>query len=117
MTDLEDLSARAARLWVEFMQAQAKAAAAAAATLPEMTRSLAEAAVPLAVEVNRWVGGGSAGPDSASEKMPSTDSQQPPSAAPPVPHAPKRGPVALVQANHRRLVIRKSLSRRRARRG
>src|SRR4051794_19175341 len=46
MSDLEDLSAKAARLWFEFMQAQAKAATDAAEKLPEVTRSLAEAGVP-----------------------------------------------------------------------
>ena len=57
MSDLEDLSAKAARLWFEFMQAQAKAATDAAEKLPEVTRSLAEAGVPLAAEVNRWFEG------------------------------------------------------------
>ena len=55
MSDLEDLSAKAARLWFEFMQAQAKAAADAAEKLPEVTRSLAEAGLPLAAEVKPLV--------------------------------------------------------------
>jgi hypothetical protein len=62
MSELEDLSVRAARLWLEFIQAQAKTAAAAASRLPEVTRSLAEAGVPLAAEVNRWMEGARSGP-------------------------------------------------------
>jgi hypothetical protein len=116
MTDLEDLSAKAARLWLEFMQAQAKAAAQAAAKLPEVTRTLAEAGLPLAAEVNRWVAGAATGPDSASDGAQATDQREAPSAAPPVAPVQNRTPVALLQPNHRRIVIRKSLSRRRARR-
>src|SRR3954463_10996661 len=55
MSDFEDLSAKAARLWLEFMQAQARGPPAAAQNLPDVTRSLAEAGVPLASEVNRWI--------------------------------------------------------------
>ena len=121
MSDLEDLSAKAARLWLEFMQAQAKAAAAAAQKLPEVTRSLAEAGVPLAAEVNRWMQGAFQAPTEltemqAEEATRKDDAPTPVSqvVAPPGPKAEPRPP--LVRANHRRLTIRKSLSRRRARR-
>jgi hypothetical protein len=117
MSDFEDLSAKAARLWLEFMQAQAKAAAAAAQKLPDVTRSLAEAGVPLASEVNRWIeaslppkSSGTASADQASRN------EQARSAAPMV-AGPQQGSAGrLTRANHRRLKLPKSMARRRARR-
>jgi hypothetical protein len=118
MSDLEDLSAKAARLWLEFMQAQAKAAAAAAQNLPEVTRSLAEAGLPLAAEVNRWMQGAFPAPAESREVQaePKEDAPTPVSqvVAAPGPQAEPGAP--RVRVNHRRLKIRKSLSRRRARR-
>src|SRR6478672_6065305 len=106
MSELEDLSVRAARLWLEFIQAQAKTAAAAASRLPEVTRSLAEAGVPLAAEVNRWMEGARSAQRESHEA--------------PVPATARGGdisvPAPLTRAKHRRLKTLKSLSRRRARR-
>jgi hypothetical protein len=119
MSELEDLSAKAARLWLEFMQAQAKAAADAAKKLPEVTRSLAEAGVPLAAEMNRWLG--SAMPLSAPEEAPLTeagDKEDVQSSSPIVaaPAQASRPPHPLTRVNHRRLKAPKSMSRRRTRR-
>jgi hypothetical protein len=120
MSDLEDLSAKAARLWLEFMQAQAKAAAAAARKLPEVTRSLAEAGVPLAAEVNRWMEGAlpaavftEVRPQQATHKDEATTPASPVVA---VPEQKPRPAPPLMRANHRRLKAPKSMSRRRARR-
>ncbi len=120
MSELEDLSVRAARLWLEFIQAQVKAAAAAASRLPEVTRSLAEAGVPLAAEVNRWMEGArSAQRESHEAPVPATarggDISVP---APVIVGSPeqKPQPAPLTRAKHRRLKTPKSLSRRRARR-
>ena len=121
MSEFEDLSARAARLWLEFMQAQAKAAAAAASRLPEVTRSLAEAGLPLAAEVNRWIEGAPP-PDGreSDEAQTSVTVSQPEASSPAqgrAPAAEQKIPRApLMRANHRRLKAPKSLSRRRARR-
>jgi hypothetical protein len=121
MSDLEDLSARAARLWLEFMQAQAKAAASAARTLPEVTRSLAEAGVPLAAEVNRWIEGAlpTAAASPCVEPARASHKEQA-STPPPVLEIPDLKPEPrlspLMRANHRRLKAPKSMSRRRARR-
>jgi hypothetical protein len=119
MNDLEDLNAKAARLWLEFMQAQAKAAADAAKKLPEVTRSLAEAGVPLAAEMNRWLGSGL--PPSEPEKAPLTEARhtedvQSPSPILAAPAQASRPPHRLTRANHRRLKTPKSMSRRRMRR-
>jgi hypothetical protein len=117
MSELEDLNAKAARLWLEFMQAQAKAAATAAQKLPDVTRSLAEAGVPLAAEVNRWIEAtlppktpeATAG-DQASHKE---EVQSPPRMV----AGPKRRSVRpLTRANHRRLKLPNSMARRRTRR-
>jgi hypothetical protein len=118
MSDLEDLSAKAARLWLEFMQAQAKAAASAAARLPEVTRSLAEAGVPLAAEVNRWIEGAHPAVAEAAEahlRETSPQEQELP-AATLASTAPERktGPTPLTRIPHRRLKTPKSMSRRRA---
>jgi hypothetical protein len=117
MSDVEDLGAKAARLWLEFMQAQAKAAAAAASRLPEVTRSLAEAGVPLAAEVNRWMEGALAPihPGHAPPEQPKEEVQ---SAAPAltVPDERSRPERPLTRVNHRRLKTPKSMSRRRSRR-
>src|SRR5438270_242876 len=117
MSDVEDLGAKAARLWLEFMQAQAKAAAAAARKLPEVTRSLAEAGVPLAAEVNRWMESalapihpGHAPPDQVKEEV--QPSPQPTA----VPERRPQSERPLARVNHRRLKSPKSMSRRRSRR-
>jgi hypothetical protein len=120
MSELEDLNAKAARLWLEFMQAQAKAAASAAAGLPDVTRSLAEAGVPLAAEMHRWMQGALATtPDLAKEPPQAatdkTDSAPPAAvAAAPARKAGMAPPIT--RANHRRLKAPTSMSRRRARR-
>jgi hypothetical protein len=120
MSELEDLNAKAARLWLEFMQAQAKAAASAAARLPDVTRSLAEAGVPLAAEMHRWMEGAlQTKPDSAKEPPQAAahkpDSARPaPVAAAPAPKTDIAPPIT--RANHRRLKAPTSMSRRRARR-
>jgi hypothetical protein len=119
MNDVEDLSAKAARLWLEFMQAQAKAAADAAKKLPEVTRSLAEAGVPLAAEMNRWLGSGL--PPSAPEEAPLTEARhkEDVQSSSPIVAAPaqaSRSPRPLTRVNHRRLKVPKSMSRRRTRR-
>jgi hypothetical protein len=119
MNDLEDLSAKAARLWLEFMQAQAKAAADAAKKLPEVTRSLAEAGVPFAAEMNRWLG--SALPPSAPKEAPLTEvrHEEDVQSSSPIVAAPaqaSRSPRPLTRVNHRRLKVPKSMSRRRTRR-
>ncbi|MEA2858174.1 MAG: hypothetical protein QOC72_213 [Methylobacteriaceae bacterium] len=119
MNDLEDLNAKAARLWLEFMQAQAKAAADAAKKLPEVTRSLAEAGVPLAAEMNRWFGG--ALPPSAPEEAPLTEARhrEDVQSSSPILAAPaqtSRSPRPPRRVSHRRLKMPKSMSRRRARR-
>ena len=121
MSDLDDLNAKAARLWLEFMQAQAKAAAAAARKLPEVTRSLAEAGVPLAAEVNRWMEGALLAAAVSTEVRPQQATHQDESATPPppviaVPDRKPRPAPPLMRANHRRLKAPKSMSRRRARR-
>jgi hypothetical protein len=120
MSDVEDLGAKAARLWLEFMQAQAKAAAAAASRLPEVTRSLAEAGVPLAAEVNRWMEGalapiqpGHAPPDEAEQAEEEVQPSREPTAIPERQSRPAR---PLARVNHRRLKAPKSMSRRRSRR-
>jgi hypothetical protein len=118
MSDLEDLNAKAARLWLEFMQAQAKAAAAAARKLPEVTRSLAEAGVPLAAEMNRWMEGAL----SVSTEVRLQQATHKDEAATPAPlvipvlDQKSRPAPPLMRANHRRLKAPKSMSRRRARR-
>ena len=113
MTDLEDLSAKAARLWLEFMQAQAKATAEAAAKLPEVTRTLAAAGAPLAAEVTRWMGvAAPASSEAAPEETPPATRRDAPLAAP----AEGRTSVQLLRPAQRRIIIRKSLSRRRTRR-
>ncbi|MEA2760284.1 MAG: hypothetical protein QOH65_2897 [Methylobacteriaceae bacterium] len=125
MSDLEDLNAKAARLWLEFMQAQAKAAAAAARKLPEVTRSLAEAGVPLAAEVNRWMEGALLAAAVSTEVRPQQathegeDEDEDAAPAPPVvavPEQKSRPAPLLMRANHRRLKAPKSMSRRRVRR-
>jgi hypothetical protein len=121
MSDLEDLNAKAARLWLEFMQAQAKAAAAATRRLPEVARSLAEAGVPLAAEVNRWMEGALSAAAVSTEVRPqqATHKDEAAAPAPPVVAVPDQKPrpaPPLMRANHRRLRAPKSLSRRRARR-
>ena len=123
MSELEDLSAKAARLGFEFMQAQAKAATDAAEKLPEVTRSLAEAGVPLAAEVNRWFE--SALPTARSadaEPAPQMEEASAPATSlasgddqPRVATA-SRSQRQLSRGNHRRLKVPKSMSRRRARR-
>jgi hypothetical protein len=120
MSDLEDLNAKAARLWLEFMQAQAKAAAAAARKLPEVTRSLAEAGVPLAAEVNRWMEGALLAAAASTEMRPQPATHEGEDAdaapAPPVVAVPDQKPrpaPPLMRANHRRLKAPKSMSRRR----
>jgi hypothetical protein len=120
MSEFEDLSAKAARLWLEFMQAQAKAAASAVARLPEVTRSLAEAGVPLATEMNRWMEGAlPTRPDSA-KKPPQAATDKAVSAPPPAvaaaPAAKTDMAAPITRASHRRLKAPKSMSRRRARR-
>jgi hypothetical protein len=117
MSDFEDLSAKAAGLWLEFMQAQAKAAAAAAQKLPDVTRSLAEAGVPLANEVNRWIEA-SLPPKSweAASAEPASHNEQARSAAPIVADPQEGSAGRLTRANHRRLKLPKSMARRRARR-
>jgi hypothetical protein len=123
MSDLEDLSAKAARLWFEFMQAQAKAATDAAEKLPEVTRSLAEAGVPLAAEVNRWFEGALPTARSAdAEPAPQMEEASAPATSlasgddqPRVATA-SRSQRQLSRGNHRRLKVPKSMSRRRARR-
>jgi hypothetical protein len=117
MSDFEDLSAKAARLWLEFMQAQAKAAAAAAQNLPDVTRSLAEAGVPLASEVNRWIE--ATLPPKSSEEASSdqaSQNEQARSPAPMVAGPKQRSASRLTRANHRRLKLPNSMARRRARR-
>jgi hypothetical protein len=120
MSEVEDLSAKAARLWLEFMQAQAKAAAAAASRLPEVTRSLAEAGVPLAAEVNRWMEGALApiqpGHTSADAAKQAEEAVPPSSEATAIPERQSRPARPLARVNHRRLKAPKSLSRRRRRR-
>jgi hypothetical protein len=120
MNDIEDLNAKAARLWLEFMQAQAKAAAEAARKLPEVTRSLAEAGVPLAAEMNRWMEGAlSAAVSTEVRPQQATHQDEAAAPAPPVIAVPdQKSPPAppLMRANHRRLKAPKSMSRRRARR-
>jgi hypothetical protein len=119
MSELEDLNAKAARLWLEFMQAQAKAAASAAEKLPEMTRSLAETGVPLAAEVGRWMQGALAVPGRP-EEVPPEQSNHEEQAPEPIKagSAIDRPPAApvLTRAKHRRLKMLKSMARRRARR-
>jgi hypothetical protein len=123
MSELEDLSAKAARLWLEFMQAQAKAAASAAEKLPEVTRSLAEAGVPLAAEVSRWIAGAlpvrtgprSKQPEPAGHQEKAPKAADPPPALDPIAD-PKDRAAPPTRPNHRRLKAPKSLSRRRARR-
>ena len=119
MSELEDLNARAARLWLEFMQAQAKAAASAAQKLPEVTRSLAEAGVPLAAEVSRWMEGALAVPASSEEVPPPKhgDEEEAPEPKDVASRSPSpRAARLLTSAKHRRLKTPKSMSRRRARR-
>ena len=120
MSELEDLNAKAARLWLEFMQAQAKAAASAAEKLPEVTRSLAEAGVPLAAEVGRWIEGALGVSGRPEEARPEQSDPEPQTSAPtkagsaiPRPRAAR----LLTRPGHRRLKTPKSMSRRRARRG
>jgi hypothetical protein len=117
MSDFEDLSAKAARLWLEFMQAQAKAAADAAQKLPDVTRSLAEAGVPLATEVNRWIEA-SLSPKSsgAAPAEQASHNERARSVAPIVARPQQRSAGRLTRANHRRLKLPKSMARRRARR-
>jgi hypothetical protein len=124
MSDLEDLSAKAARLWFEFMQAQAKAAADAAEKLPEVTRSLAEAGLPLAAEVNRWFEGALPTARSAdAEPAPQMEEASAPASTSlasgddqPRAATASRSQRQLSRGNHRRLKVPKSMSRRRARR-
>jgi hypothetical protein len=122
MSDLEDLSAKAARLWFEFMQAQAKAAADAAEKLPEVTRSLAEAGLPLAAEVNRWFEGALPTARSAdAEPAPQMEEASAPASLASGDDQPRaatasRSQRQLSRGNHRRLKVPKSMSRRRARR-
>jgi hypothetical protein len=103
------------------MQAQAKAAASAAARLPEVTRSLAEAGVPLAAEVNRWMEGAQSPAVESAEEQPREAGHEEKAvmAAAPVLAAPtrsaERAPL-LARAQHRRLKTPKSMSRRRTRR-
>jgi hypothetical protein len=119
MSEVEDLNAKAARLWLEFMQAQAKAAASAAQNLPEVTRSLAEAGVPLAAEVSRWMEGALAVPARSEEVLPqSSHHEEEARGAIRAGSAIDRRHAAplLTRANHRRLKTPKSMSRRRTRR-
>ena len=120
MSDVEDLSAKAARLWLEFMETQAKAAAAAASRLPEVTRSLAEAGVPLAAEVNRWMEGALApiqpGHASPGEAKKLEEAVRPALEATAIPERESRPAGPLTRVNHRRLKAPKSMSRRRSRR-
>jgi hypothetical protein len=121
MSEFEDLNAKAARLWLEFMQAQAKAAASAAARLPEVTRSLAEAGVPLAAEVNRWLEGTRPAKVESAEVHPPQASHEEAELMPPAPVAAtlaRKAEIAppLTRANHRRLKMPTSMSRRRTRR-
>ena len=118
MSDLEDLNAKAARLWLEFMQAQAKAAAAAAQKLPEVTRSMAEAGVPLAAEVSRWIEGALPAAAPSADRLPKqaghVEEPRPAAIVTPAPTPRRASP--LTRVNHRRLKTPKSMARRRARR-
>jgi hypothetical protein len=113
MSDFEDLSAKAARLWLEFMRAQAKAAAAAAQRLPAVTRSFAEAGVPLATEVNRWIEASL--PPKSSEPVPGPNQEEPARSPARIAAGPKQRSTRLTRANHRRLKLPRSMARRRAR--
>jgi hypothetical protein len=119
MSELEDLNAEAARLWLEFMQAQAKAAASAAQKLPEVTRSLAEAGVPLAAEVSRWMEGAIAVPARSGEVPPHESDHADEAPAPTNAGSAIEGSHAAplrTRVKHRRLKTPKSMSRRRTRR-
>ncbi|MBV8851175.1 MAG: hypothetical protein JOZ16_16505 [Methylobacteriaceae bacterium] len=127
MSDLEDLNAKAARLWLEFMQAQAKAATDVARKLPDVTRSLAQAGLPLAAEVKSWIEGALPAPARPVDVPPQAAAAEP---APPVATTAtgasgddqsraalkSRSARPLVRVNHRRLKAPKSMSRRRRRR-
>jgi hypothetical protein len=121
MSELEDLSAKAARLWLKLFRAQAKAATDAARNLPEVTRSLADAGVPLAAEVKRWMEGAlpAAGGPAGVPAQPVADQQKASTPAPPVLSAAAQESAArpLTRCKYRRVrTMQRSLSRRRARR-
>jgi hypothetical protein len=102
------------------LQAQAKAAASAAQKLPEVTRSLAQAGVPLAAEVSRWIesalpAAAASGSAQLEEARHANSTPSPPPTLE-IPETKRRPAPALVRANHRRLKAPKSMSRRRARR-
>lgn len=119
MGEVEDLSTKAARLWLEFLQAQAKAAASAAEKLPEMARSWA-ALSPLS-QANHVSGGSTAAAAPRDDANPGDTPQQNeerlPQPSPALAAGGKRQhPALLVRANHRRLkATQKSLARRRGR--
>jgi hypothetical protein len=90
--------------------------------LPEVTRSLAEAGVPLATEVNRWIETAGAPAVELGEEQPEQASHEGDAVAPPASLA-AAAPIrnveparSLSRANHRRLKAPKSMSRRRGRR-
>jgi hypothetical protein len=121
MSELEDLSAKAARLWLEFFRAQAKAANDAAKNLPEVTRSLADPSVPLAAEVNRWMEGvlAPAGEPADVPAESATSPKEGSMATHRVESAPAHGSAARprTRRKHRRVkTMQRALSRRRARR-
>ena len=121
MSELEDLNAKAARLWLEFFQAQAKAAANAAKNLPEVTRSVADAAVPLAAEVKRWMEGAlprtSEPAEAPAENATSLKEGMMPIAQSESAAAQEAVTRPLTRSKHRRVkTMQRSLSRRRARR-
>jgi hypothetical protein len=121
MSELEDLSAKAARLWLDLFHAQAKAAADAARNLPEVTRSLADAGVPLAAEMNRWIEGAlpRTGEPAELPAKPVTSEGEGATAMHRLESAAAQEPSAhpLIRSKHRRVKItQRSLSRRRARR-
>ncbi|GAC1333482.1 MAG: hypothetical protein NVSMB26_14670 [Beijerinckiaceae bacterium] len=118
MSDPEDLNAKAARLWAELLQAQAKAAANVAAHLPEVTRALAQAGASFPGDVRHWIEKIMPVVDDPHDKepVPAAEQEAPVGTAPSVRAMHEaRANTPLSRPGHRRLkVTTRTLSRRRA---
>jgi hypothetical protein len=120
MGDVENLSVKAARLWLEFLQAQAKAAASVAQKLPEIARAwAAETGAALAAEAQAGIDNKAEQPHKAKspDELPAHEEQPLPRPLTGSTGPDGARPALLVRANHRRLKpMQKSLAKRRMRR-
>jgi hypothetical protein len=117
MSDPEDLNAKASRLWAEFLQTQARAAASLASYLPEMTRAFAQAGAAFPGHLRQWMENSDPGVDHPHDKAwPDEKKEAADGARPSVRAVPDaRASTPLSRPRHRRLkATARTLSRRRA---